>query len=216
MKKPPLFLLLLTVCAVFASPTWAEKADRKKDMFFEADAARVDDVKQTSVFTGNVVMTKGTIVVRAARIDARTSEDGYQMAVITGTADKPAFFRQKREAVDEFIEVESARIDYDGSTDIVKFTGKAVLRRLRGAVLADEISGAVIVYENLADKFSVDGSSPAKVGSSAPAPSGRVRAMLTPKPESAASAAASASAKPEASQPSPSLRATTTLGSPAQ
>ena len=216
MKKPPSFLLLLTVCAVFASPVWAEKADRNKDMKFEADTLRVDDVKQTSVFTGNVVMTKGTIVVRAARVDVRTNEDGQQSAVIVGTPDKLAFFRQKREAVDEFIEVESERIDYDGSADVVKFTGKAVLRRLRGTVLADEISGALIVYENLTDKFSVDGSSPAKVGSSAPAPGGRVRAMLTPKPESAASAAASSSAKPPASQPSPSLRATTTLGSPPQ
>ena len=216
MKKTPSFLLLLTVCAAFSTPVRGEKADRNKDMHFEADALRVDDVKQTSVFTGNVVMTKGTIVVRATRIDARSSEDGYQMAVITGTPDKPAFFRQKREAVDEFIEVESQRIDYDGSADIVKFSGKAVLRRLRGAVLADEISGALIVYENLTDKFSVDGSSAAKVGNSALPPSGRVRAILTPRPESAASAAASSSAKPPANQPSPNLRATTTLGSPPQ
>ena len=118
--------------------------------------------------------------------------------------------------MDEFIEVESQRIDYDGSADIVKFSGKAVLRRLRGAVLADEISGALIVYENLTDKFSVDGGSAAKVGSSALPPSGRVRAILTPRPEPAASAAASSSAKPPANQPSPNLRATTTLGSPPQ
>jgi lipopolysaccharide export system protein LptA len=197
-------------------PVWAEKADRDKTMIFESDNLRLDDVKQVSTFTGNVVMTKGTILVRASKIDVREAADGYQSAIITGTSEKLAFFRQKREAVDEFIEVESERIDYDGSADIVKFTGKAVLRRLRGAVLADEISGALIVYENLTDKFSVDGSSPAKVGSSAPASSGRVRAMLTPKPETAASAAASSSAKPPASQPSPSLRATTTLGSPPQ
>jgi lipopolysaccharide export system protein LptA len=216
MKKTPLFLLLLTVCAAFASPVWAEKADRNKDMHFEADALRVDDVKQTTLFTGNVVMTKGTLLVRASRIDARTSDAGYQTFIITGTPDKPAFYRQKRDAVDEFIEVESERIDYDGSADIVKFSGKAVLRRLRGTVLADEISGAVIVYENLTDKFSVDGSSAAKAGSSAPAPGGRVRAMLTPKPEPAASAATSATKTPAQPSPNPSLRATTTLGSPPQ
>ncbi len=216
MKKTPSFLLLLTVCVVFTLPAWAEKADRNKTMFFESDNLRLDDVKQISTFAGNVVMTKGTIVVRAAKIDVREAADGYQSALITGTSEKPAFFRQKREAVDEYIEVESEQIDYDGSADIVKFTGKAVLRRLRGTVLADEITGAVIIYENLTDKFSVDGSAAAKVGSSAPAPSGRVRAMLTPKPEFAASAAASSPAKPVASQSSPSLRATTTLGSPPQ
>ncbi len=211
MKKPPLFLLSLVICAAFALPAWAEKADRKKIMFFEADRSRVDGVKQITVFDGNVVMTKGSILVRAAKIDVRQTADGYELAVITGTPDKPAFFRQKRDAVDEFIEVESERIDYDGSADVVKFTGKAQLRRLRGAELADEISGAVIVYENLTDKFSVDGSGVGPGG--AAVPGGRVRAMLTPKPEIAASATP---APKTPAQPGPALRSTTTLGSKPQ
>ncbi len=214
MNKPPLFLLLLALCAAFALPAWAEKADRDKPMNIESNTMRVDDVKQLTMFDGNVVMTKGSIVVRAAKIDVRQSADGYQVAVITGTPDKPAFFRQKREAVDEFIEVESERIDYDGSADVVKFTGKAQLRRLRGAQLADEISGAVIVYENLTDKFSVDGSSSAAASPGVtPAPGGRVRAMLTPKQE-AAVPATPAPKTPE--QASPTLRPSATLGSKPQ
>lgn len=214
MNKPPLFLLLLALCAAFALPAWAEKADRSKPMNIESNTMRVDDVKQLTIFDGNVVMTKGSIVVRAAKIDVRQSADGYQLAVITGTPDQPAFFRQKRDAVDEFIEVESERIDYDGSADIVKFTGKAQLRRLRGAELADEISGAVIVYENLTDKFSVDGSSSAAASPGVtPAPGGRVRAMLTPKPEAAASATPAAKTP---AQPGPTLRPSATLGSKPQ
>ena len=216
MKKPPFILLPLAACAALAMPAWAEKADRNKPMNLEADTMRVDDTKQLTIFHGNVVMTKGTILIRAAHIDVRQDADGYQFGAITGAPEQPAFFRQKREAVDEFIEVESEHIDYDGRADVVKFTGKAKLRRLRGAVLADEISGALIVYENLTDKFSVDGSSSAKVGASAPAPGGRVRAMLTPKPEAAASVPAPAPAAKVTSQPSPSLRATTTLGSTPQ
>ena len=206
MKKTPLLLLLLAFCTAFTVPVWAEKADRDKPMNIEANTMRVDDVKQLTVFDGNVVMTKGSILVRAAKIDVRQSADGYQMAVITGAPDKPAFFRQKREAVDEFIEVESERIDYDGSADIVKFTGKAQLRRMRGTELADEISGALIVYENLADKFSVDGSGVGPGGM--PVSGGRVRAMLTPKPEAPASAAPPPKAP---TQPGPVLRATKTL-----
>ena len=211
MKKTPLLLLSLALCAAFSVSAWAEKADRNKPMNIEANTMRVDDVKQVTNFDGNVVMTKGSILVRAAKIDVLQSADGYQMAVITGSPDKPAFFRQKREAVDEFIEVQSERIDYDGSADIVKFTGKAQLRRLRGTELADEISGALIVYENLTDKFSVDGSGVSPGG--APVPGGRVRAMLTPKPEAAASATP---APKTPAQPSPALRATTTLGSSPQ
>ncbi len=208
MKNPLPFLLVLAVSAVFASPAWAEKADRDKPMLLEAATMRLDDVKQVSTFTGNVVMTKGSILVRAAKIEVREAPEGYQFAVINGAPDKPAFFRQKREGLDEFIEVESEVIDYDGRADTVKFTGKAVLRRLRGATVADEISGAVIVYENLTDKFSVDGS-PTTGGASVPGQ--RVRAMLTPKAEAPASAP-----KTPAAQPGPSLRSTTTLGSTPQ
>ncbi len=205
MKKPSLFLLSLALSAAFFSPVWAEKADRNKPINIVAATMRVDDVKQQTIADGNVEMTKGSILVRAAKIVVSQSADGYQSAVITSTPGKLAFFRQKREAVDEFIEVESERIDYDGSADTVKFTGKAQLRRLRGTVLADEVSGALIVYENLTDKFSVDGGGVS--------PGGRVRAMLTPKPEAAASSPSAASSRAPA-QPSPSLRSTTTLGSP--
>jgi lipopolysaccharide export system protein LptA len=84
----------------------------------------------------------------------------------------------------------------------VRFIKKAQLRRLRGALLADEVTGANILYENLSDRFTVDGAP-----KSATAPAGRVRAMLTPKPEAAA---------PATPQPSPALRATPQLEKAAQ
>lgn len=207
MKNPPLSLYLLLACSLLVPNAQAEKADRNKPMNIEADSLRYDDVKQVSVFSGNVVLTKGTIVIRAAQIDVRQDADGYQFGSITGVADKPAFFRQKREGLDEFIEGESELIEYDGRADVVKFVRKATLRRLRGATLADEITGGLIVYENLTDTFSVDGST---VKGAPAVPGQRVRAMLTPKPEGATPAAPAA---PATSTPVPSLRATTILGS---
>jgi len=206
MKNPLPSLFLLLICTLLAPLALAEKADRNKPMNIEADTLRYDDVKQVSIFTGNVVLTKGSIIIRAARIDVRQDPDGYQFGTITGTADKPAFFRQKREALEEFIEGESELIEYDGRADVVKFVRKAVLRRLRGATLADEISGGLIVYENLTDTFSVDGNT---VKGAAPTPGQRVRAVLTPKPEGGA---ATTPAAPVASGAGTSLRATTILG----
>jgi len=211
MKKPLSSLCLLLACSLLAPFAQAEKADRNKPMNIEADTLRYDDVKQLSIFSGNVVLTKGTIVIRAAQIDVRQDADGYQFGTITGVADKPAFFRQKREGMDEFIEGESELIEYDGRADVVKFVRKATLRRLRGASLADEITGGLIVYENLTDTFSVDGST----AKGAPTvPGQRVRAMLTPKQDGTTPAAPAAA--PSASNPAPSLRATTTLGSAAK
>lgn len=205
MKIPPLSQLVLLICIGWIAPVHAEKADRNQPMIIDADTLRYDDVKQVSIFTGNVVLTKGSIVIRAARIDVRQDPNGYQFGTITGATDKPAFFRQKREGLDEFIEGQSELIEYDGRADTVKFVKNALLRRLRGANLADEFTGALIVYENLTDMFSVDGSA---VKGGVTGSGGRVRAMLTPKPEAAATAPKIAASTPVGA----ALRATTTLG----
>lgn len=202
MNIPLPHLLLWAACALFAGAANAEKADRNKPMTIESDALRYDDLKQVSVFTGRVVLTKGTILIRGAQVEVRQDPEGYQFGVVTAEPGKLAFFRQKREGVDEFIEGEGETIEYDGRADTVKFIKQAQLRRYRGAVLADEVTGGVVQYNNVTDVFTVDGGA-AQGGPGSQR--GRVRAMLTPKPENAAEPATAA-------QPSPVLRPTTTLG----
>lgn len=183
MRLPAPFRLLTTATLCLGLATgaaWAEKADRDKPMNIESDTLRHDDVRQTSVFTGNVVITKGTIVIRGQQVEVRQDAQGNQFGVATAPSGQRAFFRQKREAVDEFIEGEGQRIEYDSQTDAVKFIGDAVMRRYRGATLADETSGNQIVYNNTSDVFTVDGS---VRNTTAGNPSGRVRAMLTPAPK---------------------------------
>ena len=193
----------------------AEKADRSKPMNIEADAMRYDDLKQTSVFTGNVVVTKGTIVIRGTRIDVRQDPDGYQYGVVTAAPGKLAYYKQKRDAgTDEWIEGESEVIEYDSRADNVKFIRRAVMRRLYGATINDESSGPLIVYDQSNDTFTVNGSSlPPNAGVAAPQ-NGRVRAILTPK--SAASAPAPGTRPAPAAAPAAAsgsgLRSTTTLG----
>jgi len=175
MKILPTALLL--ACAALCVQAWAEKADRNKPMNVESDVLRYDELQQTTVFSGKVVLTKGSITIRGGKLEVRQDPEGYQYGTVTGSAADPAFFRQKREGVDEFIEGQADALVYNGKADTVRFEKNAVLRRYRGSTLADEVMGAVIVYENLTDKFSVDGSAPGA------ATKGRVRATLTPKPE---------------------------------
>jgi lipopolysaccharide export system protein LptA len=206
-------ILLLTALACTMGVAHAEKADRAKPMNIEADALRHDELKQTSVFSGRVVMTKGTIVLRGARLDVRQDADGYQYGVVTAEPGKRAFFRQKRDTVpgapDEFIEGEGEIIEYDGKADNVKFITRAELRRFRGAALSDEITGAVIVYHNLTDVFTVDGqrTTATNAAGDAPAPGSRVRAVLAPKdpPPGAAAPEAAPAASGPVLRPSNSL-----------
>ncbi|MFM2251975.1 MAG: hypothetical protein RJB68_312 [Pseudomonadota bacterium] len=190
MKKIVLSLSVLLVLSGLVGSVRAEKADRNKPMNVESDALRYDDLKQVSIFTGNVILTKGSILIRGSQIEVRQDPEGYQFGLVTGSPDKQAFFRQKRDGIDEYIEGEGDTIEYDGKADTVRFIKKAQMRRLRGATLADEVTGAVILYENLTDRFTVDGAP-----KTAAAPAGRVRAMLTPKPERGTAAPATSGAE---------------------
>lgn len=219
MKYSILPALLLAALACIHGVAHAEKADRAKPMNIEADALRHDELKQTSVFTGRVVMTKGSIILRGARLDVRQDAEGYQFGVVTAEAGKRAFFRQKRDTVpgapDEFIEGESEIIEYDGKADNVRFITRAELRRYRGEVLNDEITGAVIVYNNLTDVFTVDGQRKPSTSAAgdAPAPGNRVRAVLAPKDPKPGAATPAA---PSAPSSAPVLRPSNSLGGDAK
>jgi lipopolysaccharide export system protein LptA len=195
--RPRSALLLACALLLAGGAALAEKADRTKPMNVEADALRYDDLKQTSVFTGRVVITKGTILIRGARVEVTQDAEGYQHGMVTAEPGKLAFFRQKRDGVDEFIEGEAETIEYDGKADRVKFIRRAELRRFQGATLSDEIVGSLITYDNTNDTFAVDG------GPASSAPGGRVRAVLAPR------GGASAPARPTA--PPAALRPSTTL-----
>ena len=77
------------------------------------------------------------------------------------------------------------------------------MRRYNGATLVDETSGALIVYDNNTDVFSVDGGAQNRTAAN---PTGRVRAMLSPR-----TSAAAAGSPPPAAPPA-ILRPSTTLG----
>jgi len=194
--------------ALLAAPAAAEKADRYQLMAIESDqGGKLDLQRQVSVFTGNVLITKGTMTIRAARVEARQDASGYSSAVAFGSPGHPVTFRQKRDGADEFIEGEAERLEYDGRTDTIRFVTNASVRRLRGATPADELTGNLITYNAIADEVNVS-------GGTAPTPTnptGRVRVVLTPREGSEAAAEAARAA----SQAAPSLRSSPELGSAA-
>jgi lipopolysaccharide export system protein LptA len=197
---------LATAAALFALaavPAHAERADRAKPLNVAADRQGTFDLlKQIVVFSGNVIITKGSIVIKADRVEVREAPDGYRTAVAVGGGGHPASFRQKREGLEEFIDGQAERLEYDEKSDTVRFVSNAIVRRLRGAAIADEITGSLITYNNTSEVFSVSGGTPS---TSTGSPGGRVRAVLTPREGTAAAAEA-------ASQAGAALRPSTSTG----
>ena len=178
--------LFAAACLLAGTTALAERADRDKPLTIDADALRHDDQKQITVFTGRVTANKGTIAMRGARLEVRQDAAGNQFGILTAEPGQRAFFRQKREGLDEYIEGEAEQVEYDSTTDTARLMRKAELRRYQGTTVADEVFGTLIVYNGTTEVFTVDGQ---------PGPGGRVRAILAPRhAESAAARPASAAA----------------------
>lgn len=192
-----LAVVMAAVGLLAAAPAaQAARADRSQPITIDADKpGTVDMLKQVVVFNGNVVITQGTITIRAERAEIREGADGFRSAVAVGTASQPASFRQKREGLDEFIQGTADRIEYEGRGDVVRFVGGAQVQRLRNGVAADQISGERITYDSTTEVFSVAGSTAPAPASGASGPgNGRVRVILTPREGSEAAEPAASGA----------------------
>lgn len=161
------FLAALSA-ALLASPAHAEKADRDKPINLEADTVTLDDIRKISVYEGNVILSQGTLMLRADRVQVTQNAEGLDKVVASG---RPVSFRQKVDGRDEFIEGYASRIEYAGATSQLELIGEARLRRN-----GDELRGAQISYNANTEFYKVIGQPDAKT------PAGRVRAVIRPKP----------------------------------
>jgi lipopolysaccharide export system protein LptA len=176
---------LIAAALLTAAPAHAEKADRNKPIHLEADRVTVDDAKQISTFTGNVVLTQGSMVLRGEKMEVRQDRDGFRQGVVWGNL---AYFRQKREGYDELIEGWSERIEYDSRADKLQMFNRAMLKRGQ-----DEVRGNYISYDANSEFFQVVGGG--TKSATGPAGDGRVRAIMQPKPKEPAPASPSVSLK---------------------
>lgn len=177
----------------------AEKADAGKTAVIDYTNLQVDEVNQTTVLTGNVIVTKGTLVLRAEKAVIKRTPDEYILVTLTTSAGKRASFRQKRDGGPAlWVEGEASRIEFNERAAIVQLFGGARIRQLEGARLTDEIQSEYISYDSLREVFTArnDASGENKPGA------GRGRMIIAPR-KPRAGETDSAPASSPASSPSP-------------
>ena len=193
-------LLLSTAFALALAAPWAQAAkdDHAKplNLVFDREGA-IDKVKQRSEFNGNVIMTKGSMELRADRMDVQETSDGYYQAYANGTSAKQVHFRQDRDNPGERIEGRADQIEYDTRTETIRLVGNAEARVMQGDQLKQALSGATLNYDNRTERLVVE------TGAGSPHPSGRGRVVLMPR--NAASEPPPASSAPLPLRPSINL-----------
>lgn len=173
------FILIACLCGLFfVQSVMAERGDRKKPMYLEADRATVEDVNRKeasriTVFTGNVIITQGTMRISADKVIMKEDLNGFKHATATGDL---VSFRQKRDGLDEYVEGWSQRVEYDSKTDKIELFRQARLKRG-----SDEVQGDYISYDMNSEFFKVISSKERGVETG---PDKRVRITIQPKNKS--------------------------------
>ncbi len=159
---------LFLLAALASAPALAEKADKDKPTEIEANSMQSDETRRLNIFEGNVVVTKGTLTVRADRLVVRQDAEGNQFTTATG---KPVRFRQRQDPKDgkegAWMDGEARRLEIDDAKSTVELFDDARVTRD-----GDEVTGNYIFVDQRSDYFS------ASSGKGAP---GRVKAILQPK-----------------------------------
>ena len=175
--------ILLFVLAQAISIAHAEKADSNKPTNVEADKMTYDDVKQVNTFTGNVILTRGTLVMKAEKMVVTKDPAGYQFATLYAPPGGLATFRQKRDGGPNlWIEGHAERIEYDGRLEVAKLFSRAKITRLEGSKPTDETEGEFISYDSRAEFFSVNNTA---TGQDKPG-AGRIKVIIQPPAETGA------------------------------
>jgi len=173
-NNAPIAVALATAILVLSAfSVLAEKADKDKPTNIEANRMSSDDAKRMSIFEGGVVLTKGTVVVRADRIVVHQDAEGFQLTTAYG---KPVRFRQKGDRKDDkegiWTEGEALRVEIDDRNERIELFERARVTRDQ-----DMVNGEYIFLDQRTEFFSVS----AAKGSAPAAPAGRVKAVIQPK-----------------------------------
>ena len=168
---------VIALAALLALPAGAgaETGDRDKPITFAGDAGDANLQARGGALTGNVIITQGTLSIRADRIVFKQNADNSLSATAYGN---PVAIRQKRDGVDEYYEGYAQRVEYDGAKELVELFDRALLKRGQ-----DEIRSNYVSYNAATEVFKAEGRE-----STVPDPTGpgaRVRGMFQPRSDQA-------------------------------
>ena len=192
--KKILAVAALSLASLTAS---AERADSLKQAKIDFNNAHIDEVTQTRTFTGNVVLTRGTLLIKSDKAVMKETPEGYMLLTLTAEPGKVASFRQKRDGgPDLWVEGQAQRIEYDERTELVKLFSNAVVKQLEGKRMTSEVNGPFISYDNRTEQANVfnDTSGESKPGG------GRGTIIIAPRRTAPAAAPASTPAAPAGKQ----------------
>lgn len=163
------YLSFLLACLLLPLQALALNTDKDQPMNIEADRVDIDDEKGTSTFRGNVVIKRGSLLIKGNRVVVyRDKEKNLDKIHSTGNL---AHFQQRPEGKTDDVIAEGQELFYDAVKEVL-------LVRHKGKVVqgGDTFQGDRIVYDSKRNLVEARGSK----SSNGKSNNGRVQMTLQP------------------------------------
>lgn len=169
----PLVVLISMWCA---APLSAQTdPEPEPDTIVISDTLHHDDVERISTFTGDVVMTRGQLILHSDRLDLSEDTDGFQYGVATLDTSDRVRVRQENPEDFEIIRGEGLRAEWDGKAEELELIGQAIITRYVCGKPVDEVRGERVIYYQKTDTYE------AFSGPESAADDRRVRSVVRPR-----------------------------------
>jgi len=163
---------------MIASNSYALESDRQQPINVEADRAEFRELEGLTVYSGNVRISQGSILLVANEVSIHSAEGSVSHLIAVG---ERAYFEQRPEEGEDKIVAQSEKIEYLLANDVIKLSRNASLTQ-QGATL----NGNLITYDVRNHLLVADSATRNSGNANDTTASGRVRVTI-PSLESAPS-----------------------------
>ena len=131
-------LLALTLLAGCATHALALPSDSSQPIRIQADAATLDDKRNTAVYTGNVIITQGSMRLTGGRVTLSTNANGELNTMVTHGS--PATYQQTPEANKAPVKARAQTIEYHADRETIVLIQEAFLEPSGNTFQGDYVS----------------------------------------------------------------------------
>lgn len=166
-------MCLATVTGLISQPASALSTDKEQALEIEANAGNLDNINNTSIYTGNVIVVQGSIRMTGDKMTVYFTDDkDIESLVMEG---EPATFRQMPDNSTVYDEARSRRMEYFRSKNLIVLINKAQVKQ-KGS----QFGGDRLEYDTLLSQVKAK-SKPGEQGIEKPGKGERVKIIIKPK-----------------------------------
>lgn len=126
-----------TVSLLANPPVFSLSTDQDRDIVIAADKGELDDVKSTTIYTGNVIVDQGSMRITGDKMTVYYTDDNdIDVLVMEGN---PATYRQLPDESDIYDEARALRMEYHKPRNLVILIQDAMVKQKDGTLQAERI-----------------------------------------------------------------------------